>query len=227
VIGITVDGGLAEYVSAPHVSLHRVPDNVNLENAVFAEPMSCVLDAFVSAGELYGKNVLIAGAGPAGLLFCILAKHFGANTIISTDISQHRVDKALEFGADHSVVSRNGDFPIEVNSLCDEIDIVFDTVGTLVEGALNIVGRGGRVIIYGLDQNAKILISPFDIVMNKKQVLGGFANSQLMWRVSNILAKVDLNKLITHRVGLDDMSLEGLARINSDTVLKMVVYPNE
>lgn len=227
VIGITVDGGLAEYVSVPHVSVHKVPENVNLENAIFAEPMTCVLDAFVSAGDLYGKNVVIAGAGPAGLLFCILAKHFGANTVISTDISQYRIDKALEFGADHVMISQDGVFPDGITTLCDDVDIVFDTVGTLVDGALKIVRRGGKVIIYGLDQNARIPISPFDIVLNKKQVLGGFANSQLMWRVSNILANVDLNKLITHRIGLDDMSLQSLARINSDEVLKMVVYPNQ
>lgn len=78
--GITgLQGALAEYISIPAVNCLRVPESMPPEQAALVEPLGCVLHSSDRADRAQGRygldsrerirNILIAGAGPAGLLF--------------------------------------------------------------------------------------------------------------------------------------------------------------
>ncbi|MBA4392704.1 MAG: alcohol dehydrogenase [Desulfobacca sp.] len=68
IMGFHRHGGFAQVVIAPAQSLIPVSSEIALEEAVFAEPLSCCLNALEQAGEMEGKRVAIWGAGPAGTL---------------------------------------------------------------------------------------------------------------------------------------------------------------
>ena len=82
IMGFHRDGGFAEYVAAPLQSLIRVPDGLGDEEAVFAEPLSCCLNALelgrVGEGDVLG----VWGAGPAGTLLSRAGALRGAEVVV-------------------------------------------------------------------------------------------------------------------------------------------------
>jgi threonine dehydrogenase-like Zn-dependent dehydrogenase len=78
--GITgVPGALAELIAVPAINAVRIESDLPAEQAALAEPLGCVAHAceatqrtparYTFNGERPIRNVLICGAGPAGLLF--------------------------------------------------------------------------------------------------------------------------------------------------------------
>lgn len=68
IMGFHRHGGFAEYVLAPVKSLILLSDTLSDEEAVFAEPLSCCLNALELADTKPGDTIGIWGAGPAGTL---------------------------------------------------------------------------------------------------------------------------------------------------------------
>ncbi|MFP3867191.1 MAG: MDR/zinc-dependent alcohol dehydrogenase-like family protein [Desulfobacteraceae bacterium] len=73
VLGISGrDGALAEYLTLPLANLHRVPDSVPDEVAVFTEPLAAALEILVQAPISPPARVLIIGDGKLGLLSALV-----------------------------------------------------------------------------------------------------------------------------------------------------------
>jgi L-iditol 2-dehydrogenase len=82
IMGFHRDGGFAEYVTAPTKSLIPVPKGLSPAQAVFAEPLSCCLNAIELCRVSSGESVGIWGAGPAGTLLARAAAHLGAEVCV-------------------------------------------------------------------------------------------------------------------------------------------------
>ena len=80
--GVTVNGGYAEYVSAPEAFVHRIPEGLDL---VEAAPLLCagitVFAPLRRAGNLAGKTVAVAGIGGLGHLGVRMAAAMGAHVV--------------------------------------------------------------------------------------------------------------------------------------------------
>lgn len=73
IIGVHVPGSFAEYISVPKDCVYKLPDDISYEYGAMLEPMGVAVHG-VSAGEVQGKNVLIYGCGPIGLMAVGAAK---------------------------------------------------------------------------------------------------------------------------------------------------------
>src|SRR2546421_1734329 len=62
------DGALAEYLTLPIENLHRVPDNVSNEEAVFVEPLAANFEMLEQVHLKPTDNVVILGDGKMGQL---------------------------------------------------------------------------------------------------------------------------------------------------------------
>ena len=82
IMGFHRDGGFAEFVSAPVQSLIALPAGLPPEVAVFAEPLSCCLNALELGGVGHGDVLGIWGAGPAGSLLARAGAARGANVVV-------------------------------------------------------------------------------------------------------------------------------------------------
>ena len=97
IMGFHRDGGFAEYVTVPAPSLIPVPDGLDPERAVFAEPLSCCLNALELAGLKPGMSVAVWGAGPAGTLLARAARAKGAEPLnIDPDPERSRLAGGCE-----------------------------------------------------------------------------------------------------------------------------------
>lgn len=109
--GITgLQGALAEYIAMPAVNCLILPREMPMDLAALVEPASCVLHANERAAHTTARytfdseepiqNVLISGAGPAGLLFLQYlrnVKHF-EGLIVVTDVREKNLALARQLG---------------------------------------------------------------------------------------------------------------------------------
>lgn len=78
IMGFHRDGGFAEYVTVPAQSIIPIPKGLPAEIAIFAEPLSCCLNALELAQLKEGQLIGIWGAGTAGTLLARAASTIGA-----------------------------------------------------------------------------------------------------------------------------------------------------
>jgi 2-desacetyl-2-hydroxyethyl bacteriochlorophyllide A dehydrogenase len=110
------DGAHAEYVALPLANLHRVPDSVPDEAAVFTEPLAAACEILQQVHVLPTDRVLLVGAGRLGQLVAqvlaltgarlrVVARHpnqrallasHGIETIDEADIERRRWDIVVE-----------------------------------------------------------------------------------------------------------------------------------
>ncbi|KAL5532591.1 hypothetical protein ACEPAF_4365 [Sanghuangporus sanghuang] len=79
-----IDGTLQRYHSYPFDTFYTLPDHLTLEDGAMLEPLSVAVHAVSNVGQFrHGRNVLVFGAGPMGLLCMAVARVLGRRYIRS------------------------------------------------------------------------------------------------------------------------------------------------
>jgi len=216
-----IDGAFAEYVSIQSDFAYDIPDSVSDEAAALIEPLSVGLWACERAGIKPGSRVLIAGAGPIGVIAAQAARSYGASEIYISDIAEDRLAFALEHGATHALNARMD----SVEGL--DVDAFIDASGApaAVRSGIKAVAPAGRVILVGLGADDVEL--PVSYIQNREIWLSGVFRYTNTWPLAiQLLAdgKVDLDVLVTGRYGLEQ-SETALRSGSTPGQLKAVVYP--
>ncbi|MGY3567733.1 NAD(P)-dependent alcohol dehydrogenase [Sinomonas sp. RB5] len=218
-----IDGAFAEYVRIQSDFAFDIPDNVSDEAAALIEPLSVGIWACERAGIRPGSRVLIAGAGPIGIIAAQAARAFGAAEVYITDIAQDRLDFALQHGATHALNPSTD----SVEGL--DVDAFIDASGAApaVRAGIKAVAPAGKVILVGLGADDVEL--PVSYIQNREIWLSGVFRYTNTWPLAIQLVaegKVDLDVLVTGRFALDQAE-EALNAGRQPGQLKAVVYPGK
>jgi 2-desacetyl-2-hydroxyethyl bacteriochlorophyllide A dehydrogenase len=93
VLGITNrNGAHTEYLTLPMENLHRVPDEVSDEAAVFTEPIAAAAQILTQVTIVPGDRVLLIGAGRLGQLIAQVLASTGASLAV---VARHEQQKDL------------------------------------------------------------------------------------------------------------------------------------
>jgi L-iditol 2-dehydrogenase len=217
-----IDGAFAEYVTIQSDFAHDIPDSVSDEAAALLEPLSVGLWACERAEIRPGSRVLIAGAGPIGIIAAQAARAFGATEIHISDISDDRLAFALQHGATHAINPKTQ----STEGLA--VDAFIDASGApqAVSSGILAVGPAGRVVLVGL--GADTIDIPIAHIQNNEIWLSGVFRYTNTWPLGiQLLASgaIDLDILVTGRFGLADAE----AALNAGREpgqLKSIVYPD-
>lgn len=216
-----VDGAFAEYVTAPAEFAFPVADGLSDDAAALLEPLSVGIAAMRKARVVPGQRVLIAGAGPIGIITAQVARAFGAREVIVTDLVGPRRERALGFGATHAVDPRETD----VTQL--QVDAFIDASGAApaITSGIRSVRGGGTAVLVGLG-NPELSL-PVSYIQDNEILLTGIFRYTDTWPLAAHLVasgQVDVDSLVTGRY---DLGHAGDA-LDSDTdpnSLKSVVEP--
>ena len=160
-IGVDLDGGHAEYITAPAINAYQLPDDMSYSEAA-AIPLAghTAWQCMVVQGQVRSwDDVLIqaAGSGVASMAIQI-AKMVGAR-VITTAGSDWKLEEAKKWGADEVINYREtDDISGRVRELTDGkgVDLVFDVVGADVwEQNMLSLKPGGRLVITGVTSGAR------------------------------------------------------------------------
>lgn len=149
------NGGMAEYVRYPkNAVLHRVPEEMPLEQALMIEPFGCSKHAVDRANIGVEDVVVISGAGTLGLGMITYAHLMNPAKLIALDMMDGRLEKAKEFGADMVINPGKEDAVKIVKDLTDGYgcDIYIEATGhpsSVVQG-LKMIRRLGTFVEFSV-----------------------------------------------------------------------------
>jgi 2-desacetyl-2-hydroxyethyl bacteriochlorophyllide A dehydrogenase len=212
-LGIYLNGGFAEYNVAPYSTVYRLPADMDWKDAALVEPVACAINGVRKSRMKPGETVVVFGAGPMGLIWLALAKHSGATSLVSVEISENRREVARRIGAD-TVLDPNKQSPSElIKKMTGErgADVVVDAVGNpkIVSEALKMIGAGGRVMLFGTNpMSAEVPINPYNIMHEEKEIIGSYiANYTFIPAIETMYRKVvPSDILFTHEFPLNEIS---------------------
>lgn len=223
-IGVTLPGGMEQYVSAPEKAVFSI-GNLPYEQAAFMEPLSCVVHGVERARIDLGDKVAILGAGPIGDLILQMARLQGAAQITVLENNPGRAELARELGADQ-VVDRMEDLQP------DTYDVVIDATGVIsvMNRAIDFARHGGTVLLFGVPPSGKKMeFEAFKIFRKGLTLLSSYTSVRNSFQAVNLLqtGQVRVEALISHRLPLKELA-RALEMIESHdpAVKKVIMLPN-
>jgi len=194
-----VDGALGEYVLVRADLAFDVPDRVSDDAAALLEPLSVGIWANSKAAVTLGSSVLVAGAGPIGLVTAQVARARGATTIVVSDIAPHRLAAAERSGA--TAVLPAADVP----GAGQDFDAFIDCSGApqAITAGIRALRPAGRAVLVGMGPDELVL--PFAVLQQREITVTGTFRYAGTWPAAIALAAsgaVDLDALVTDRFPL-------------------------
>jgi L-iditol 2-dehydrogenase len=231
-------GGFAEFVRVPgHIvregGLIPIPADVSFEQASFVEPTNCCLKAVKKAQIKAGQTVLITGAGPIGLMFIMLVKHFGARAI-STDLLPSRIEKALSVGADAAFDARDPEIAQKIQAMTDGLGVDVSLLAVPSDKAffqaLDCTRKGGKILFFAeFPDEVEIPLNPNVLYRKEIDLMGSYSSAFPLQALSAELVfekKIDVDALISDRYPLSELS-NAVAQAVKPTAetYKILLYP--
>jgi L-iditol 2-dehydrogenase len=237
-IGVTSDGGFAEYVRIPANSVQQgniIPIASTIDPAVAAliEPFACVLRGQNALHMNPGEVVLVMGAGPIGVMHVKLARARGAGRIIVSEPIAERAVQAERMGADRVVNPTSGELEAilieESFGRGADVIIVAAPIHSAQEAALDLAAIGGRINYFGgLPQDRPTISFNSNLVHYKELVVTATTacSTADCWQAAQIVntGLVDLSDIVSQRFPLRE-ALSAFAAAEDGKSLKIVLEP--
>lgn len=228
-------GGFSEFIRIPKENVRYgtflLSKKMTFDEATMIEPLGCVVAGQKRLGIKKGKTVLIIGSGVAGILHIQLAKAKGAK-VIATDINSFKLTKASEFEADH-VINAGGYSVEELKGINDnrlaDIVIVCAAARQAVDNAFSSVDKSGKVLFFAVPESDMIIPS---LRLWRDEITITFSYGAApddIRKAINLIdrKKVNVSKMITHRVPLSNIGEGFRLASRGENSLKVVVVPDE
>ncbi len=231
-VGVTRDGGFAEYVSAPARNLYSVPEGISLEDAALIEPVSCVVYAIQRVRALAGSSALVFGAGPMGQLLLQGLRRSGAASVTLVDRVASRLELARQLGAESVVLSSGDEPPREELRAIQPIgfDVVVDATGlpSVVERMFEFAKPTAKILFFGVcPRGETAAISPYDVFQNDWEIYGSFALRYTFYPAIDLISSgaVQVRPIVSHALPLADLPAYMRGELRLERAGKILVKP--
>lgn len=182
-----------------------------------------------------GETVVVIGAGGVGLNTVSGAVIAGASEIVVIDVAQQKLERALEFGATHTINAVVDD-PIAAlfEHLPEGADYVFDLVGSAetIRQGLQMLTYGGGMYLVGISGSiAPVPIDVGNLMRNKNRLETVYMGSSnisvdIPYFVNLALrGLLPLEELIAERIALEEIN-EGYQRLREGVDGRVVITKN-
>ncbi len=228
-------GGFSESFRVPRWNVEKggvlaLPDGMDFEIASLIEPVACCLRALGRCKVMQDDFVLVAGAGPIGMMHVLLLQEIGARVIVS-DVSEGRLKFAEREGVG-SVLDAKKDVPHEVDALtggrgADLAIIATGSKGAVLQG-LRSVRKGGQVCLFGVPPKNTVLDYDVSTLYNQEQrIVTSYAATETDTKAALRILSANADsfgRLITDRFPLANFEEAVEAATRAET-MKVVVTP--
>jgi S-(hydroxymethyl)glutathione dehydrogenase/alcohol dehydrogenase len=232
-------GTFGEYTVASEASCIKIDNDIPLDKAalvgcgVTTGWGSAVYAADVQAGE----TVVVIGCGGVGMNAVQGASMSGARHVIAVDPLEFKREQAQVFGATHSAASMEeavalvGD--LTWGAMADKAIITVGVAeGSYVQQALNLVGKGGRVVQTAVAPFTvdSVSMNLFELTMYEKQLVGSiFGSANPRRDIPRLLrlyqeGQLMLDELVTNTYPLEDINVGYQAMRDGTNIRGMVIY---
>jgi L-idonate 5-dehydrogenase len=194
-------GGFRERLVLEAAQCVPVPDDLPLGRAVFAEPLAVAVHAIGRAGPLLGREILITGAGPIGMLSLLVAARAGAAAATITDLCDAPLQVARSVGATTAInVANDPEVP--------PADVAIEASGSPagLDTCLRSVRPGGRIVMLGLLPPGQVPVAANRAVTREIELAGSFrfVGEEFRAAVAMLSSGLEVSPLLTGRFAMVD-----------------------
>jgi (R,R)-butanediol dehydrogenase/meso-butanediol dehydrogenase/diacetyl reductase len=230
-MGMFQDGGFAEYVKVPKISLFPIPHNISIKDAVMIETFALTMRAFKLSKIKHDENILIIGGGNVGLSFLkALLIEKNPNYVVVVEPNEFLQKKALDLGATEAV----GTSRTKVKKIIKQLgapSFIFDCVGNeqTISNAVNFIKKEGTILLEGIHKGS--ITFPLFMLNSKEVTLQGCLGHDR----EDILAaielfaqgKVNAAQYITEIIPIEEIqkTFERFLRPRRREFIKLLVKP--
>ncbi|GAB2647654.1 zinc-binding alcohol dehydrogenase family protein [Emticicia sediminis] len=210
VLGVHIDGGMAEYLKVPVNKLHK-SDILGYEQLALVETLGIGSHAVQRANVTENDIVLVIGAGPIGLSVIQFAKINGAKIAVM-DFSKQRLDFANEaIGIDESIIATEDFSADDLRKILkgNMPTVVFDATGNAqsMMKAFSYVAFGGKLVYVGLFQGE---VTFFDPDFHRREITLFASRNALPADFKHIISKMESGQIntkawLTHEAAFEDL----------------------
>lgn len=210
VLGVHIDGGMAEYLKVPINKLHK-SDILQYEQLALVETLGIGSHAVQRANVTENDIVLVIGAGPIGLSVIQFAKINGAKIAVM-DFSKQRLDFANEaIGIDESIIATEDFSADDLRKILkgNMPTVVFDATGNAqsMMKAFSYVAFGGKLVYVGLFQGE---VTFFDPDFHRREITLFASRNALPADFKHIISKMESGQIntkawLTHEAAFEDL----------------------
>lgn len=216
ILGVNQDGIWCEYQVVPQNILVDVT-GIDPKYAGIMEPLGNAIHT-LSYSEVRGKNVLISGAGPIGVMAAYVAKISGASSVMISDFNTYRLQmvKDMDFGA-HIIDLNEDDIFAKTNSITHgagvDVAIEMSGNGAALDTAIKLINPAGEINVLSVYPTDKIEVAMNDLVFKsvRMQMVTGrklfdtwYTASR--WLRNGLLEPSKLDHVITHEFKMEDFN---------------------
>jgi L-iditol 2-dehydrogenase len=230
-----IPGGISEYILVPEINLRNdtllLPKETSYEDGTLVEPAACVVKSFRRASVRRGDTVLVIGLGVMGQMHVLLAREFGAGKVIGADRVQFRLNKALEFGADHVIDVAREDLLERVKVLTEgfmaDVVVVGPNSADAMQRGMGVVSRGGKLVLFTpAKPGEELSVDPNflyfrDITIVTSYSCGPTDTSDALELIKAGVVTAD--KLVTHRFPIEKTAEAFALTARAEDSLKSVI----
>ena len=239
VLGVTMNGGFAEFAKTKIAHAYKLPDSLSNEQGAFVEMLSSAVYATKRAEVEPGNFAVVYGPGPVGLSMVQLLRNEGARVAL-VGTRDYRLEVGKQLGAEHIWNTSDESSPYWVPDLAAAIQeanggrladrVLVATANVAAnQQAIEISGPGSIVVLMGLaGPNDTISVPLLSNLAQDKTIRFSWLYP-LQWPTTiRILEtqKIDTGPIITHSAPLDGIS-SAIERVlqREDEVVKTVITP--
>lgn len=238
-IGHQFEGGFAQYIPLNKLvvdlgPVHKIAASTSYDIAALAEPLACCINGYERGLMSEGRSVVIFGAGPIGMMLAMLAPMYGASSVTMIDPTPGRLAKARQLGLAQHYIAPSEHNPVEaVMDLTKGIgaDMIF-TACPAVEThsqAIQMLAKRGVVNLFGgVPKDSPAIALESNFIHYREAYLTGSHGSTPVQHAKAVefieSGKIDVEKLITHRIPLDKIH-DAYQVAGTGDAVKVVVKP--
>jgi threonine 3-dehydrogenase len=208
-IGVNEQGAFAEFLRLPAFNVVPLPEVIDDEIGAILDPLGNAVHTALSF-DLVGEDVLVAGAGPIGIMAAAVARHVGARHVVITDINPDRLALAAKVADVVAVNVATDDLRDVITSLNmkEGFDVGLEMSGNqrAFDQMVESLVMGGRIALLGIPPGK----SPVDwsrIVFKAITIKGVYGREifETWYKMIAMLENgLDVRNVITHRMPVDD-----------------------
>jgi S-(hydroxymethyl)glutathione dehydrogenase/alcohol dehydrogenase len=232
-------GTFSPYITVHEASAVKIEDDIPLDKAAL---VGCgVTTGWGSATRMAdtrpGETIAVIGIGGVGINSVQGAVAAGAKRVIAIDPVPWKREQAKAFGATHVFASAQEAMPaigeLTWGRMADKAIItVGDIQGEDIEDAMNLIAKGGRVVVTGMGraENMDVKLNLFAFTLLQKDLQGAiFGGANPRAEIPFLLSmyrdgKLKLDELVTNTYRLEDVN-QGYQDMKDGKNLRgMIVY---
>lgn len=230
-----VPGGISEYILVPELNLKndtlKIPGHVSYEEAVFVEPLGCVLKGLRKAGGVRGSTALVIGLGVMGVLHILALKALGARHIIGADMVGKRLELAMRHGAHAVIDASREDVPESLRGLTKgamaDIVIAGPNSAAAMRLATECASEGGRVVLFTPARpGEELVLDPNRLYFHEISLIPSYSTGPEETREAlRMISDGEMSPaaLITHRFGIEDTARAYRLAAGAGDSLKIII----